>query len=149
MAVQACRQWREWEINVASGQPVNISVNLSARQFAHARLVNDIQDALRETGVDPSRLQLEMTESLAASAPRLTITVLAHLKHMGTGVILDHFGTGSSALSGLRQFPVDAVKIDRSRDVEGIPPSQWLDWRGVRKKCLQKSSRQRAQRSKY
>jgi|SRR5271165_795339 len=114
LALQACRQLREWEINVASGQPVNITVNVSARQFADARLVNDIQDALRETGVDPSRLHLEMTESVAAADPRLTITVLSHLKHMGIGVILDDFGIGSSSLNGLRQFPVDALKIDRS-----------------------------------
>jgi EAL domain-containing protein (putative c-di-GMP-specific phosphodiesterase class I) len=59
-------------------------------------------------------LQLEMTESVAASDPRLTITVLSHLKHMGIGVILDDFGIGSSSLSALRQFPVDALKIDRS-----------------------------------
>ena len=114
LALQACRQLREWEVNVVSEQPMNITVNVSARQFADARLVNDIQDALRETGVDPSRLQLEMTESVAAADPRLTVTVLSHLKHMGIGVILDDFGIGSSSLSGLRQFPVDALKIDRS-----------------------------------
>jgi len=114
LALQACRQLREWEVNVASEQQMNITVNVSARQFADAHLVNDIQDALRETGVDPSRLQLEMTESVAAADPRLTVTVLSHLKHMGIGVILDDFGTGSSSLSGLRQFPVDALKIDRS-----------------------------------
>ncbi len=55
-----------------------------------------------------------MTESVAAADPRLTITVLSHLKHMGIGVILDDFGIGSSSLSGRRQFPVDALKIDRS-----------------------------------
>jgi EAL domain-containing protein (putative c-di-GMP-specific phosphodiesterase class I) len=93
---------------------MNITVNVSARQFADAHLVNDIQDALRETGVDPARLQLEMTESVASADPRLTITVLSHLKHMGIGVILDDFGIGSSSLSGRRQFPVDALKIDRS-----------------------------------
>ncbi len=76
--------------------------------------MNDIQDALQQTGIDPSRLQLEMTESVAAADPKLTITVLAHLKHMGIGVILDDFGTGSTSLRGLRQFPVDALKIDRS-----------------------------------
>ncbi len=104
LALQACRQLREWEVNAACDQPMNITVNVSARQFADAHLVNDIQDALRETGVDPARLQLEMTESVAASDPKLTITVLSHLKHMGIGVILDDFGIGSSSLSGLRQF---------------------------------------------
>ena len=114
LILQACRQLREWEVNLVSGRPLNVTVNVSERQFADARLVNDIQDALRETGVDPSRLQLEMTESVAAADPKLTITVLSHLKHMGIGVILDDFGTGSSSLCGLRQFPVDALKIDRS-----------------------------------
>jgi diguanylate cyclase (GGDEF)-like protein/PAS domain S-box-containing protein len=111
---QACGQLRDWEANHLSEQPMNITVNVSARQFADARLVNDIQDALQQTGVDPSRLQLEMTESVAAADPKLTVTVLSHLKHMGIGVILDDFGTGTTSLRGLRQFPVDALKIDRS-----------------------------------
>jgi diguanylate cyclase (GGDEF)-like protein/PAS domain S-box-containing protein len=114
LILQACKQLREWEANRSTDQPMNITVNVSARQFADARLVNDIQDALRETGVDPARLQLEMTESVAAADPKLTISVLAHLKHMGIGVILDNFGTGTTSLLGLRQFPVDALKIDRS-----------------------------------
>jgi len=125
----ACQQLRDWEkervidktnidktkINSPTvDQPMNVTVNVSARQFADARLVNDIQDALQQTGIDPTRLQLEMTESVAAADPKLTITVLSHLKHMGIGVILDNFGTGMTSLRGLRQFPVDALKIDRS-----------------------------------
>jgi len=113
LLVQAWRQLKEWEINNPD-QPMNITVNISARQFADARLVNDIQDALQETGIDPARLQLEMTENVAAADPKLTVTVLSHLKHMGIGVILDDFGTGSTSLRGLRQFPLDALKIDRS-----------------------------------
>jgi diguanylate cyclase (GGDEF)-like protein/PAS domain S-box-containing protein len=120
LILQACRQLREWEINSASGEPVNMTVNVSARQFADARLANDLQEALRETGVNPARLQLEMTECVAAADPKLTVTVLAHLKHMGIGVILDDFGVGSASLRGLRQFPVDALKIDRTliRDMQ-------------------------------
>ncbi len=119
LLLQACRQLRDAEANHAPGQTMNsqsmnITVNVSARQFADARLVNDIQDALQQTGIDPSRLQLEMTESVAAADPKLTVTVLSHLKHMGIGVILDDFGTGTTSLRGLRQFPVDALKIDRS-----------------------------------
>jgi len=114
LLLQACRQLRDWEADRFSGQPVNITVNVSARQFADARLANDIQDALQQTGVDPSRLQLEMTESVAAADPKLTVTVLSHLRHMGIGVILDDFGTGMTSLRGLRQFPVEALKIDRS-----------------------------------
>ena len=114
LMLQACRQLREWEVNVISRDPLNVTVNVSARQLADGHLVNDIQDALRETGVDPARLHLEITETVAAADPKLTVTVLSHLKHMGIGVILDDFGTGTSSLCGLRQFPVDALKIDRS-----------------------------------
>jgi len=114
LMLQACRQLLELDVNDFSAQPVNLTVNVSARQFADARLVNDIQSALRETGVDPSRLQLEITEAVAAADPRLTITILAHLKHMGIGVMLDDFGAGASSLSGLRLFPMDALKIDRA-----------------------------------
>jgi diguanylate cyclase (GGDEF)-like protein len=114
LMVQACLQLREWEVNDRSGSPMNVTVNVSARQFADARLANDIQDALQQTGVDPSRLQLEMTEKIASADPKLTVTVLSHLKHFGIGTVLDDFGTGSTSLVGLAQFPVDALKIDRS-----------------------------------
>jgi diguanylate cyclase (GGDEF)-like protein/PAS domain S-box-containing protein len=114
LIVEACRQMREWQVDRYSQPPMNITVNVSARQFADARLVNDLQDALEQTGIDPSHLQLEITESVASIDPKLTITVLSHLKHMGIGVILDDFGTGSTSLRGLRQFPIDALKIDRS-----------------------------------
>src|SRR4051812_39704511 len=114
LMVQACRQLREWEVNDRSGSPMNVTVNVSARQFADARLANDIQDALQQTGIDPSRLQLEMTEKIASADPKLTVTVLSHLKHFGISTVLDDFGTGSTSLVGLMQFPVDALKIDRS-----------------------------------
>jgi len=114
LIVQACRQLREWEVNDRSGSPMNVTVNVSARQFADARLANDIQDALQQTGIDPSRLQLEMAEKIASVDPSLTVTLLSHLKHMGIGTVLDDFGTGSTSLVGLTQFPIDALKIDRS-----------------------------------
>ena len=114
LILQVCRQLREWEVNDRSGSQMNVTVNVSARQFADARLVNDLQDALQETGLDPSRLQLEMTEEIAAADPKLTITVLSHLKHLGIGTVLDDFGTGSMSLVGLTHFPVHALKIDRS-----------------------------------
>jgi diguanylate cyclase (GGDEF)-like protein len=118
LLLQACRQLREWQMNQLSEQPLNISVNVSQRQFADARLLSDLQETLRETGIDPSRLQLEMTESVAEADPKLTVTVFSHLKHMGIGVVMDDFGIGSSSLSGLRHFPVDSLKIDRSLVME-------------------------------
>ena len=114
LLVQACCQLREWEVNDRSGSPMYVTVNVSGRQFADARLANEIQDALQQTGVDPSRLQLEMTEKIAAADPKLTITVLSHLRHLGIGTVLDDFGTGSMSLVALTRFPVDALKIDRS-----------------------------------
>jgi len=114
LVVQACRQLREWQVSDRTGHPISVTVNVSPRQFADARLANDIQDALQQTGIDPSCLQLEMKEDIAATDPKLTVTVLAHLKHMGIGVVLDDFGTGSMPLVGLAQFPVDALKVDRS-----------------------------------
>src|SRR5271165_1927870 len=114
LILQACRQLRDSDASHSPGQPMHITVNISARQFADARLVNDIQDALQQTGLDPSRLQLEMTEGVAAADPKLTVSVLSHLKHLGIGVILDDFGTGTTSLRGLREFRVDALKIDRS-----------------------------------
>jgi diguanylate cyclase (GGDEF)-like protein/PAS domain S-box-containing protein len=113
LILEACKQLQSWK-NQPGAPPVTISVNLSAKQFADARFVTELQAAIRETGVDPSRLQLEMTETVAATDPKLTVTVLSYLKHLGVGVILDDFGTGNSSLSGLRLFPVEALKIDRS-----------------------------------
>jgi diguanylate cyclase (GGDEF)-like protein/PAS domain S-box-containing protein len=116
--LEACKQLRAWDseidAEIPARQAVSISVNLSAKQLADARFVKSVETTLRETGVDPSRLHLEMTESVAAADPKLTATVLSQLKQLRVGVILDDFGTGNSSLIGLRQFPVEALKIDRS-----------------------------------
>ena len=111
---QVCRQLREWEFNPFFELPLNVSVNLCARQFADARLASDLQDVLRETGVDVSHLRLEITENLAAADPKLTGAVLSQLKALGIGLILDDFGAWSSSLCVLRRFPVNALKIHRS-----------------------------------
>lgn len=114
LMLQACRQLREWNTNNDCEKAMKVTVNVSARQFADGRRVSDIQNALQETGLDPSRLQLEMTESVVSADLKLTITVLSALKHLGIGIILDHFGVGNMSLRSLRQIPVDALKIDRS-----------------------------------
>jgi diguanylate cyclase (GGDEF)-like protein/PAS domain S-box-containing protein len=114
LILEACKQLSAWTTANTTMEPVHMSVNISARQLADARFVATTETALRQTGIDPSRLQLEMTESVAAADPKLTSAVLSHLKRLRVGVILDDFGTGNSSLSGLRQFPIDALKIDRS-----------------------------------
>jgi PAS domain S-box-containing protein len=114
LILEACKQLQAWKNDYPASAGVTISVNLSAKQFADARFVTELQAAIRETGVEPTRLQLEMTEAVAAADPKLTVTVLSYLKHLGVGVILDDFGSGNSSLSGLRLFPVEALKIDQS-----------------------------------
>jgi diguanylate cyclase (GGDEF)-like protein/PAS domain S-box-containing protein len=112
--LQACQQLRVWDNEIPAMEAVNINVNVSAKQLADAGFVTDLSATLRETGIDPSRLHLEMTESVAAVDAKLTATVLSHLKQLRIGVVLDDFGTGNSSLSGLRQIAVEALKIDRS-----------------------------------
>jgi EAL domain-containing protein (putative c-di-GMP-specific phosphodiesterase class I) len=108
LILEVCKQLQSWKCEDPAMATATVSVNLSAKQFADARFVNEIQAAIRETGADPWRLQLEMTERVAATDPKLTVTVLSYLKHLGIGVILDDFGTGNSSLNGLRQLPVEA-----------------------------------------
>jgi diguanylate cyclase (GGDEF)-like protein/PAS domain S-box-containing protein len=113
MLSQAARDLRAWDLDHAAGQPLSIAVKVSSRQFAEARLGSEIQSALRLADIEASRLQIELTENVAAADPDLTLSVLSQLKHLGVGIILDDFGVGSSSLRGLWQFPVDALKIDR------------------------------------
>ena len=113
LILEACKQLQSWKVPHPAIS-VTISVNLSAKQFADARFVPELQAALRETGVEPSRLRLEMTETVAATDPKLTLKILSYLKHLGIGMILDDFGTGNSSLSALRLFPMEALKIDCS-----------------------------------
>jgi diguanylate cyclase len=91
-----------------------VSANVSARQLADSHFVGELENALHEVQIDPSQLLLELTESVAAADPKLTVAVLSNLKQLKVGVVLDDFGTGSSSLISLRQLPVEAVKIDRS-----------------------------------
>jgi diguanylate cyclase (GGDEF)-like protein/PAS domain S-box-containing protein len=112
--LEACKQLRAWDSEIPNMEPVSIGINVSAKQLADARFVSGLEATLRDTAINPARLHLEMTENVAAADAKLTATVLAHLKQLRVGVILDDFGTGNSSLSGLRQFPVEALKIDRS-----------------------------------
>ena len=117
----ACRQAREWERTAR--RSVRIAVNISARQLHDESLVADVRSALRESGLDPRSLELEMTETAAMRDPRHTGLVLGALRAMGVSVALDDFGTGYSSLSHLARLPVATVKIDGSfvRDVATVP----------------------------
>jgi diguanylate cyclase (GGDEF)-like protein/PAS domain S-box-containing protein len=127
LMVEACRQLREWQTRNPALEPVRMTVNVSARQFADAGFVGMVQSALRTTGTDGSHLQLELTENVASRDPRLTATVLSHFKHLGVNTVLDNFGSGHCSLMALTDFPVDALKIDRSLVNEMMSDRRVLD----------------------
>ena len=99
--------------------PVRVSVNLSARQFEQRNLVETIGRVIRETGLDPNYLELELTEGLIMKNAEITIATLRSLHEMGIQISIDDFGTGYSSLSYLKRFPIHALKIDQSfvRDI--------------------------------
>ncbi|MEO8033511.1 MAG: EAL domain-containing protein [Acidobacteriota bacterium] len=108
----ACRQMRAWHL---AGYPhLRLGVNLSARQFQNERLTRMVETVLQQTGLDPRRLELEITESLSIRDVELTIGRLSHFRTLGITASLDDFGTGYSSLGHLRFLPIDSVKIDRS-----------------------------------
>jgi diguanylate cyclase (GGDEF)-like protein/PAS domain S-box-containing protein len=108
----ACAQLAAWDR--AGMPPLSLAVNLSARQFRQPFLARFIEDALREAGIDPRRLEIELTESLLMEDNEATSSVLAALAQMGVRVAMDDFGTGHSSLSYLKRFDIDTLKIDRS-----------------------------------
>jgi EAL domain-containing protein (putative c-di-GMP-specific phosphodiesterase class I) len=111
---QACRQAVEWQNSRADLSQLVVNVNLSARQFQHPTLVADINRTLRTTGLDPSSLTLEITESVVMLDAEAAIFTLRSLKALGIHLAIDDFGTGYSSLSYLKNLPVDTLKIDRS-----------------------------------
>ena len=111
---EACRQFRAWKVALPATEALSMSVNVSAKQLASVGFLPGLEATLRETGMDPSDLHLEITQSVAASDPTVTASVLAQLKHLRVGVTLDDFGTGTSSLTAVQRFPFDTMKIDRS-----------------------------------
>ncbi|WP_158630028.1 bifunctional diguanylate cyclase/phosphodiesterase [Cohnella sp. AR92] len=107
----ACRQSKQWQQQGLP--PVRIAVNLSGRQFLNKGLVPFIKRTLVETGMDPSLLELEITESMTLDIER-SFSTLRELKRLGVSISIDDFGTGYSSLSYLKSFPVDCLKIDQS-----------------------------------
>ncbi len=108
----ACARNKSWQEQGLP--PLRIAVNLSARQFAHENLLQDVARVLNETGLDAAFLELEITESMVMHDPEHAIELLNKLKAMGISISIDDFGTGYSSLSYLKRFPIDSVKIDRS-----------------------------------
>ena len=112
---EACRQMKEFE---AAGLVLpKVAVNVSALQF-NASFIRNVKDILEETGLAPSRLELELTEGVVMDDGNAAVHALAELKDIGVSLSVDDFGTGYSSLSYLSRFPLDELKIDRSFVIE-------------------------------
>ena len=110
---KACRQAREWR-DQWPGERLVMSVNLSPRQFADPGLVASIAAVLRDTALEPSALELEITETAVMDRSEAGMRALADLRALGVRLVLDDFGTGYSSLAYLRHLPLDTIKVDRS-----------------------------------
>jgi len=110
----ACAQARRWQDAYPSETPLTISVNLSGKQFAQQNLIQQIESALTETGLDPRSLRLEITESVVVENVEAASKMLKRLRRLGVGLSIDDFGTGYSSLSSLHSFPISTLKIDAS-----------------------------------
>jgi EAL domain-containing protein (putative c-di-GMP-specific phosphodiesterase class I) len=105
---QACREAASW------AAPLQVSVNLSPLQFRYGDLVGLVHSVLLETGLAPSRLELEITEGVLINDPPRALSILRRLKLLGLKIAMDDFGTGYASLSSLQSFPFDKLKIDRT-----------------------------------
>ena len=108
----ACAQSVAWQKQGLP--PVNMSVNLSMRQLNDEGLIREIENVLAETGLDPSLLELEVTESAIMHNAERAVRVLTSIKELGVRLAIDDFGTGYSSLAHLKRFPIDTLKVDRS-----------------------------------
>jgi diguanylate cyclase (GGDEF)-like protein len=121
----ACATAARWVREKEPG--LHIAVNVSGRQLSSGQIVGDVARAIETTGLPPSALILEITETSLVREPEIAAARLAELRELGVRLAIDDFGTGYSSLSYLRQFPVDILKIDRSfidtiNETEHIPP---------------------------
>ena len=115
---EACRQNKAWQED--GFEPMVVCVNVSALQFKEGSLLQDVSEALRETGLSSEHLELELTESVIMQDLQQAIATMQALAHINIKLSIDDFGTGYSSLSALKRFPVTRLKIDRSF-VDGLP----------------------------
>jgi EAL domain-containing protein (putative c-di-GMP-specific phosphodiesterase class I) len=117
---QACQWAGAWRRSSSDAPDLFLCVNVSAREIQQAGFVDAVADTLREGGIEPKTLILEITETALLKATPPTVATLSALRNLGVQIVIDDFGTGYFSLSHLRQFPVDALKIAREfvQDVE-------------------------------
>lgn len=111
---ESCRQLKAWQETIAAAQNLFVSVNMSSQQFAQPDVLDRITTILQKTGLSPTFLKVEMTESVLIDNSESIIEILEAIRALGIRLSVDDFGTGYSSLSYLHQFPVDTLKIDRS-----------------------------------
>jgi EAL domain-containing protein (putative c-di-GMP-specific phosphodiesterase class I) len=111
---EACRQLLVWQAEFPCMPPLTVAMNIAPRQFAHPNVADDIGAILRQTGLDPGSLEVEILETVAMGNPEWAGQVIANLKALGVRLSIDDFGTGYSSLSRLQRLPVDKLKVDRS-----------------------------------
>ena len=111
---EACAQLRSWQSQLGCEPPLTISMNITSKQFAQPHLAAEIDATLRETGISPGNVSLEIVETIAMGEPDRALSVLYELKALGVLLSIDDFGTGYSSLSRLPRFPIDSLKIDRT-----------------------------------
>ncbi len=110
----SCQQMVKWQKQFPTNKKLMMSVNLSGKHFAHANLVEQVQKILMETGLSPTCLKLELTESAVMENAEAAIRMLKQLRDLGIQISIDDFGTGYSSLSYLHRFPINTLKVDRS-----------------------------------
>jgi diguanylate cyclase (GGDEF)-like protein len=111
---EACTAAALWRRARPGLPPTPVSVNISLRQVRHTNLPDIVAEILRDTGLDPSALHLEITESVLMEETDTSMRCLHALKHLGVSLVLDDFGTGYSSLAYVKRFPIDMIKIDQS-----------------------------------
>jgi EAL domain-containing protein (putative c-di-GMP-specific phosphodiesterase class I) len=111
---EACRQAKEWQRKYRRDLALMVSVNLSGKHLQQATLIDEVRDVIETTGIEPSSLIIEITETVAMAGAETTIEILTRLKSLGVRLAIDDFGTGFSSLAYLKRFPVDLLKIDQS-----------------------------------
>jgi diguanylate cyclase (GGDEF)-like protein/PAS domain S-box-containing protein len=119
---EGCRQATLFEQLAPGAPPLTMAINISVNQLHHSDIVADVRDALAESGLDPHRLTLEITETVMMTNADLAEQRLNELKALGLRIALDDFGTGYSSLGYLARFPVDVIKMDRSFLAAGSVP---------------------------
>jgi EAL domain-containing protein (putative c-di-GMP-specific phosphodiesterase class I) len=120
----ACAQLRSWtDAGLMLEAPASIAINLSSHRLQYLAIEETVRRVLAETGLDPTSLQLEVTEGVLIGDMEHVVSVLHRLRAMGVRISIDDFGTGYSSFSYLRRLPIDSVKVDQSF-VAGIPKEQ-------------------------